>query len=135
MQDLMPEPTYQGEPRLGVIPWEVTVRQQHSQRQTTSSSPKYQKPTFFRSWDPEQLKKMPCEKNLSDLGEKEGPVSCSLEDTKSWSLSGGNTDTNGSMEASASLHPTPDFPTPNKVCSHHMILCVSLVDEWVGRVC
>lgn len=64
MQDPMPEPTYQGEPRLGVIPWEGTVRQQHSQRQTTSSSPKYQKPTFFLSWDPEQLKKMPCEKEL-----------------------------------------------------------------------
>ena len=124
----MLEPSYPGELGLGVCSWEgtelgSTMAKGQSQDQVLST-----KNLFFPlSWDPEQIKSMHWQESLSDPGEeKKGPSVpyiyhlCSLEDSESWSLSGGNTNTaRGQRSPSESGFPRLLLPLPTLLPFYH----------------
>lgn len=101
---------------------------------------------FPASWAPERNKRMACGKNLSNpYKEKKGPGIphirrlCFLEGSESWSLSGGNTDTEQEGQGSPSKsgpHSWLSHPLASSR-SYHMILCVSCLPfplvGWLGR--
>lgn len=120
------------------------VGQQHGQRPTTGSSPKYQEPSLPRSPPPipgtQNGVRMSCGKNLLDPGEKKGPSAPHCLSPlfsggcESCSLSHGDSDTAGDREAPASLGPAAGSPTPGERYRYHMILCISCLPFPVGGV-